>query len=385
MGDRVEFSDGLDSLAERLNALIDNTLPLGIMSGLGSVDKLLGGFKSSEMTIIAARTSVGKTAFMVQMAREAFLNGKNVAFFSLETPTIQIMSRLFIGYVKISARILSHGGADLTEIEKQEAKRALSEGVDRLKQLKSEGSIGKLWVVDTRRISVDGIIAECKQMGELDMIFVDYVQLVNPPANDQSKDRYIQVGEVSRQLHAMAGSWECPVITGAQIRRGNPGDKPGLEDLRESGSLEQDADQVIILHRDLDDNGTLPPEGFGEVMVKKNRHGMNGVCSFFYTGRYFLFEDRDSSNKVITEIPQDRIEAVRKSVVAVDTPKQIEPVKSEAERDAEMSKSLEDLIEEYTADPNKYHKFVEEQKETLSRGDNPRQGFEQDQYDMLPF
>ena len=112
------------------------------------------------------------------------------------------------------------------------------------------------------------------------------------------------------QLHALAKDLDCPVIAGAQIKRLGRGNKPGLEDLRESGSLEQDSDQVIILDRETDENDALPKQGFGSISVLKNRHGLGGVCPFYYTGRYFLFEDPETSkNMVIYENEEPKVKS----------------------------------------------------------------------------
>ena len=297
-----EFTDELDTLVQRFLDLIHNKHSLGIMSGLTGLDQLLGGFKPAELSIIAARTGVGKTAFMIQLAKEAYLKQKKIAFFSLEMPSIQIQSRFLINFSRLSAEILSHGGSRLSEIERRNYEEKILRDVETIKRMRESDSLGKLWIIDTRRISVDEMIEECKKLGDLDMIFVDYIQLMSPPKVDKSRDRHLQLGEISMQLHSLAGDLNVPIIAGAQIKRLKDR-KAGLEDLRESGSLEQDSDQVIILDRELDDDGALPPEGFGTISVLKNRHGLNGSCSFYYTGMHFLFESRDSGNVILKSPP----------------------------------------------------------------------------------
>lgn len=284
----VEFNDLLEKLGEKFTNLIDNTEPLGIMSGLSGMDQILGGFKPSELTIIAARTGVGKTAFMTHLAKQAFFNARKVAFFSLEMPVIQIASRLFVNMLEIPADLLSHGGSNFTSQEREFYRDKIRNGIAAIHNLQCAG---KFFISDQRRISVEEIRECCEQIGDLDMVFVDYIQLVSPPQDHKTKDRHLQIGEVSMQLHSLAGDLGVSLIAGAQIKRLGRGNKPGLEDLRESGSLEQDSDQVIILDRDLDSEGVLPKEGTGTLSVLKNRHGLNGSCAFYYTGGYFKFED----------------------------------------------------------------------------------------------
>ena len=288
----VDFFDALEDLERKFRALIDNEHPMGIMSGLNGMDNILGGFKPTELSVIAARTGVGKTAFMINLAREAYLKGKKVAFFTLEMPFMQIASRLMINLVEIPGKLLTHSGYSFTVAERDLFKQKVSYLVDQLRRLKEADKLGKFWINDTRRITVEEVLKDCQSMDGLDMVFVDYIQLVSPPQDEKSKDRHLQLGEITMQLHDMAGDLNVPVIAGAQLRR-LKGQKAGLEDLRESGSLEQDSDQVILLERELDEDGQLPKEGPGTITVLKNRHGLSGSAPFYYTGSYFKFEDHE--------------------------------------------------------------------------------------------
>lgn len=272
----------------------------GIPSGFSQLDRQTSGFQKSDLIIVAARPGMGKTAFALSLARNAAVNfGKAVAIFSLEMADLQLVNRLISAEAEIDSKKIR--SADLSE----EEWRRLHERSNRLDR-------AKIYIDDTPQLSMFDLKAKCRRMHSqdgLDMIIIDYLQLLR--AEDKNiKNREQEISHISRSLKAMAKELDVPVIALAQLsreveKRGNK--RPQLSDLRESGSIEQDADQVLFLFRDEyyskfgqetnDQNGQQQqvrepvPEGQVEILLAKNRHGETGSCFAHFEGKYSRFED----------------------------------------------------------------------------------------------
>ena len=258
----------------------------GISSGIKTLDDILGGFHNSDFIILAARPSVGKSALAMNFGRMAAVKeGKSVAFFSLEMPALQVMERMLAQQTEIDLWNLRMG--KLTDAEY----KRVPEG---------HGKLGdaKIFINDTAGINVMQIRSKARKLKMeygLDMIIIDYLQLMQTRDID---NRAQAVGEISRQLKILARELNIPIIALSQLNRSieTRGDRvPQLSDLRESGSIEQDADLVMFISREVnfDDEEDLQNKEFikVDVHVAKHRNGPIGKCSLKFIGAQQRYEE----------------------------------------------------------------------------------------------
>ena len=203
-------------------------------------------------------------------------------FFSCEMSAYQIVQRMIIHMSGIPGGVV-RGGAQLTKAERDKHNSQLT---DLIVKIVNADRFGKLLIHDEGGIRIDDLVQVCRDH-RTHIIYVDYIQLVRPL---NAADRHIQVGEVSMLLKKVAMDLNVPVVAAAQLKRLANKTPPTLNDLRESGSLEQDADQVIFIDRQMED-GVPPPAGEGRIMVMKNRHGATGSAPVWYEGSTFTFRD----------------------------------------------------------------------------------------------
>jgi len=261
----VHVKDILEEVYEATNKQ-DSKL-LGISSGLDGLDNLLGGFQKSDLIILAARPSVGKTALALDFTRHALLNEKkSVAFFSLEMSRQQLIMRL----------LAMHSGVGLWNIrtgaltDEEYAKLADSFGVF---------SEANLWIDDQPGLSILEIRTRARRLyleHKIDMVIVDYLQLIR---GTRQESRVQEVSEVSQELKNMARELEVPVIALSQLSRRveeRQDRVPQLSDLRDSGSIEQDADVVMFIHRPDVYDPNHPEKGTAQIIVAKHRNGPTG-------------------------------------------------------------------------------------------------------------
>ena len=287
------FGESLEKYISNLKDIIDNDKPRGVMSGLQGFDRIIGGFNPCRLSIIAAQTGVGKTALMMHIAKNAVMKSKNIIFFSLEMSNSDLMNRLLINICEIDSSVLVHGSSGLAGSHEQNGLK--DQLKNRLYEFQTSHNLGKFFICDKRDITSDEIRVICNEIGDLDMVFVDYIQLVSKPENFTGQ-RYQAVGDNSRDLHKLSHELNAAVVAGAQLSRPTKDDKgkrPDLNKLRESGNLEQDADQVMILTRDKDENDQWPEPSNCHLYVDKNRHGATGYCKLTYIGKHFKFEDQE--------------------------------------------------------------------------------------------
>ena len=282
LGDIVGHA--LDLSQKKLN---QSEQAMGIKSGMNEFDNILGGFQPPDFTLIAARPGIGKTALIINLVAASLFQKRKSILFSLEMSNVQMVQRMMVHIGRVDGRFLRHGGNHLSSVEIDEIMHRLCEAA---KFMKDNGS--NLMMNDNHDVPIDNLIKMCMEQEGVHIIFVDYIQLVKGSSESKHRDRHIEVGEVSRKLKGLAKDMNVPIVAAAQLRRIGEGrqKKPVLGDLRESGSLEQDADQVVMLHRDLDEDGGMSPEGEALLMVQKNRHGETGTCKMFYRGRFFSFD-----------------------------------------------------------------------------------------------
>lgn len=281
--DFVHVSQLLEATYEKAEELSENPGSLrGIPSGINSLDGLLGGFQGSDLIILAARPSVGKTALSLDFARHVAVNEKkNVGIFSLEMSNLQLMDRLLAMQVGIGLWDLRMGRLP----EEAFARLADSMGV-----LSEVG----LFIDDTPGLSVHEMRTKARRLKAekgLDLIIVDYLQLMEA-RNKES--RVQEVSEISRFLKHMAREIEVPVIALSQLSRAveQRTDKiPQLSDLRESGSIEQDADIVMFLHREELYNPDTDRKGVTDLVISKHRNGPVGRIELFFVKEQARFRE----------------------------------------------------------------------------------------------
>ena len=256
----------------------------GVGSGFTDMDAMTAGFQGGEMIILAARPSMGKTAFSLNIALNAALREKKkVAYFSVEMAKDSVMTRLLAIEGKLRLGDLRVGQID-------------DKGWLKLINTAAKLSESHLFIDDTSGISPFEIRAKCRRMKAkhgLDMIMIDYLQLMSLKQKVDNRER--EVSEISRMLKAIAKELDVPVIALAQLNRGVEGRsdrRPMLSDLRESGSIEQDADVIMMIYReDYYDRDNPEIKGLAEIIIGKQRNGPTGTVKLRWKPEFGLFSD----------------------------------------------------------------------------------------------
>lgn len=259
----------------------------GVPSGFVKLDEMLGGFQKSDFIIIAARPSMGKTAMALSIARNVAVEYRQpVAFFSIEMAANQLMVRLLSAESRINAHDIRTNRID------QPGMLKLVQTIGRLAE-------APIFIDDSAALTVMEIRAKCRRLKaehDIKLVIVDYLQFIQPP-KAESREREISI--ISRSLKQIAKELDIPVIALAQLNRSveSRADKrPMLSDLRESGSIEQDADVVMFVNRPEQygitqwDDGS-PTEGTGEIIIAKQRNGPVGDVRMAYLKQYARFEN----------------------------------------------------------------------------------------------
>ncbi len=258
---------------------------IGVPSGFHDLDKMTAGFQNSDLIILAARPSMGKTALALNMAsfvaKQTDIQGA-VLIFSLEMSMEQLTIRLMSSEAKIDSKKMRNGnlvGDDWTRLAK---------AAERLSTM-------PLYLCDVPSPNVYEISAVCKQLSSesphgVSLIVIDYLQLVQ--GNSNANSREIEVSQISRALKKLARELNVPVIALSQLNRSleSRSDKrPQLSDLRESGALEQDADLILFIYRDEVYNKETTEQGIAEILISKHRNGPTGMRKLVFDGKYTSF------------------------------------------------------------------------------------------------
>lgn len=263
---------------QRINTLINLKGKLtGVPTGYADLDSMTSGLQKSDLIIIAARPSQGKTALGLNIAAHAAIReGKTVAIFSLEMSKEQLVMRLFASEARVNMQNVNHGTPSSQELLKlAEANLTLANA--------------NMYIDDRSNISVAEIRSKCRRLkarNGLDMIVIDYLQLMKTP--NGSDNRVQEVSELTRSLKILARELNVPIVLLSQLSRKAAERKPAMSDLRESGAIEQDADIIIMIYRDpsrSDDNSA-------EIIVAKNRNGPVDSIFLTWIGEYTRFENR---------------------------------------------------------------------------------------------
>ncbi len=271
-----------DRLAEL--ARLDQDFP-GISTGLKDLDRKINGLNKSDLVLIAARPGMGKTSIALNIALHAAKHtGKTVVFFSLEMSREQLAMRLISNESFVDNQKLVTGR--LTEDE-----------WGKISLASSALSQTDLRVDDNPSITVAEMSAKCRRLDNLGLVLIDYLQLMTAAeAGRRAENRVTVVSEISRALKIMAKELDVPVVCLSQLSRANesrPDKRPILSDLRESGAIEQDADEVMFLYRDDYYNENSEEKNVAECIVAKNRHGETGTVKLQWIPQYTTFADRE--------------------------------------------------------------------------------------------
>lgn len=272
---------------DKLNALQQHDGAItGVPTGFKDVDHIFNGLQKSDLILVAARPAMGKTAFTLNIAQNVtMLYDKTVAFFSLEMGKEQLVGRILSSVAGVSSEKLRRANMDPADWEKVIA------AADRM-------SKSKLFIDDTPGLTVQDMRSKLRRLKVehgLDLVIVDYIQLMQGRnAGKGSENRQQEVSEISRNLKLIAREFNVPVIALSQLSRSVESrldKRPVLSDLRESGSLEQDADIVIFLYRDkyYDENSEKGDNA--EVLIRKNRNGSVGTVELQFVGELTQFRD----------------------------------------------------------------------------------------------
>ena len=280
-----EIRDLLDATLDRLEQLYEAGEGItGTATGFVDLDELLSGLQPNALVIVGARPAMGKTAFALNMAAHAAVReNRPTLIFSLEMGHLELTQRLLCSEANVDAKNMRDGNL------KEEDWTRISNGIGRLAE-------APLWIDDNPNLTIMEIRAKARRLksrtGDLGLIVVDYLQLMTGRAGAES--RQVEVAEISRGLKILARELECPVVGLSQLSRNlemRQDKRPMLADLRESGSIEQDADVVMFIYRDEVYNPGSENEGMAEVIVAKHRNGPTGTINLGFLPRFTAFKN----------------------------------------------------------------------------------------------
>lgn len=252
---------------------------IGAKSGFSDLDRVITGLNKSDLIIVAARPAMGKSAFSLNLATNFARRSKDMetVIFSLEMSKEQNVTRMLSSESFVELDYLMKGNISGDQWTK------LAQGAESLSGM-------NIYLDDTAGITVPQMKAKLRRMKNLGLVIIDYLQLMN--AGRRIDNRVNEISEITRQLKLMAKELNVPVITLSQLSRAvesRTDKRPMLSDLRESGSIEQDADIVMFLYRDAYYNKDAPDPALAECIVAKNRHGETGTVNLRFSGQYQLF------------------------------------------------------------------------------------------------
>lgn len=275
-----------DLLVESVNKLeetYNKGIKKGISTGFIDIDRRMGGLKGSELIIVAARPAMGKSAFVLNIATNVAYKEKiPVLIFNLEMGKEQLTDRIICSQAMIDSKKYQEG-----KLEEEDWNR-LAQNIGTLSET-------NIFIDDNASITISEIKAKCRKMKieeNIGLVIIDYLQLINPTSNKMSREQ--EVAEISRSLKLLAKDLNIPIIALSQLSRANEkrnsADKrPMLSDLRDSGSIEQDADIVMFIHREEYYNLTEENKGIAEINIAKFRAGQPGTEELLWLGEYTKF------------------------------------------------------------------------------------------------
>jgi replicative DNA helicase len=272
---------------ERIEILHEQDDPItGVATGFDDLDEKTSGLQAGDLVIVAGRPSMGKTTFSMNIAEYAAVkSGKPVAVFSMEMPGEQLTNRMLSSMGRIDQHRLRTGN-----LEDDDWPR-LTSAVGMLSEV-------PMFIDDTPALTPTELRARARRLyrehGELGLIVIDYLQLMQGSGGSSSENRAAEISEISRSLKALAKELSVPIIALSQLNRSleqRPNKRPVMSDLRESGAIEQDADVIIFIYRDEVYNEDSPDKGTAEIIIAKQRNGPIGTTRLTFLGKYTRFEN----------------------------------------------------------------------------------------------
>jgi replicative DNA helicase len=269
--------DHLEMLFQRGDAIT------GVPTGYTDLDERLAGLQNSNLVVVGARPAMGKTSFALGIAQHAAVHARvPVLLFSLEMSHLELTQRLLCSEAQVDATRMRNGR--LLEADWPKISNAI-------------GRLGDapIHIDDNPNLTVMEIRAKARRLKAregLGLVIVDYLQLMSGHAKSRSENRQVEVSEISRGLKVLARELNIPVIALSQLSRNlemRQDKRPVLADLRESGSIEQDADVVLFIYRDEIYNSESPDRGSAEILIAKHRNGPTGVTQLAFVDRYTRF------------------------------------------------------------------------------------------------
>ncbi|PHS73488.1 MAG: replicative DNA helicase [Cycloclasticus sp.] len=279
------IKDLLGKAVDRITELHENQNSLtGVSTGFKDLDDMTSGLQPSDLIIVAGRPSMGKTSFAMNIAENVGIqSGLPIAVFSMEMPGDSLAMRMMSSLGRIDQHKVRTGQLDDDEWPRMQSSiNLLAEA--------------KIFIDDTAALSPIEVRARSRRLmkehGQLGLIVLDYLQLMQSPSNSES--RVAEISDISRSLKALAKELKVPVVALSQLNRNleqRPNKRPVMSDLRESGSIEQDADVIIFIYRDEVYNEDSPDKGSAEIIIGKQRNGPIGKCRLTFLGQYTRFEN----------------------------------------------------------------------------------------------
>lgn len=284
-GGLVHVNPLVDKAVNKLDELFNSDGSLtGLSTGFSDLDEMTTGMHPGDLVIVAARPSMGKTTFAMNLVEDAVLNqDKPVVVFSLEMPSEQLITRSIASLGRIDMGRVKSGKLKEDDFPK------LTKAVNLLKDR-------KLFIDDTAGLSPSEMRSRIRRLvrehGDVGMIMVDYLQLMK--IKGFTEGRTNEISEISRTLKAIAKEFECPMVALSQLNRSleqRPNKRPVNSDLRESGAIEQDADIIMFIYRDEVYNEDSKDKGIAEIIIGKQRNGPIGTTRLAFLGQYSRFEN----------------------------------------------------------------------------------------------
>lgn len=256
----------------------------GITTGFKDLNKKINGLQRTDLILIAARPAMGKTAFSLNLVQNAALKGDaSVAVFSLEMSKEQLVQRMLSSQSSVELKKIKTGTLNDNDWPRI---------IDAMAVL----SDAKIHIDDTPGIKISELRSKCRKLKiekGLDLVLIDYLQLMEGEGNNESRQQ--EISKISRSLKILAKELNCPVVALSQLSRApeqRADHRPMLSDLRESGAIEQDADIVMFLYRDEYYHADSESKNIGEVIIAKNRHGETGSVELVWLGEVQRFGDK---------------------------------------------------------------------------------------------
>lgn len=284
------IKDGLSETWERIETLSNSEDSIrGVPTGFASLDKMLSGFQASDLIILAARPSQGKTSLAIDIARRAAVNHNvSVGIFSLEMSSQQLIDRMLSAQAQVDLWKLRTG------------KQLSSDDFDSISKSLDTLSKAPIYIDDEAGKSVlamRSVARRLKSEKNLGLIVIDYLQLATPAQSKNSDNMVQQVTELSRAMKSMARELNVPVLCLSQLSRAVEarGGRPRLSDLRDSGSIEQDADVVMFIHNESKYKDISERNNITEILIEKHRNGATGMVELYFDNAKTSFKELDKS------------------------------------------------------------------------------------------